>query len=145
MFQRHPIQNDAMMFVTTNTQNRRRIFAQPAHAREALDTLYRTQELHPFLLYGFVIMPDHCHFLLKPLSPVKISTIMRTYKYGTSTNIGLGPIWQSRFHLKIVEDVITVLHYIHANPVRANLVESPEQYPWSSACGKWEVSEWGCL
>lgn len=141
MFQRHPIQNDAVLMVTTNTQNRVKIFADPSHAREAIETLYRTQQLHPFFLYGFVIMPDHCHFLLNVPPPESISRIMRVFKYGTSFNIGMGPIWQSRFDCKISTDAHALLYYIHQNPVRAGLVENPDDFLWSSASGKWDVTE----
>ena len=48
MFQRHPIQNEALMLITTNTQHRRKVFADSAYAKEAVDSLYRTQQLHPF-------------------------------------------------------------------------------------------------
>ncbi len=141
MFQRHPIQNDAVLFVTTNMQNRKLIFSDPACAREAIDTLYRTQQLHPFFLYGFVIMPDHCHFLMAVPPLGSISRIMRVFKYGVSFNIGMGPIWQSRFVCEVSNDAHAILNYIHQNPVRAGLVESAELYPWSSASGKWDVTE----
>ena len=140
MFQRHPIQNEVMMFITTNLQARRILFADPAYAREAIDTLYTVQNLKPFFLFGFVIMPDHCHFLLKVPSPGKISRIMNVYKGCTSANIALGPIWQTRFHLIIPRNSWKVLEYIHLNPVKAGLVEKAVDYPWSSACGRWDVS-----
>jgi len=141
MFQRHFVQNGTLMFITTNLQHRQKLFYHEPYAKEAIDTLYRTQHLHPFLLYGFVIMPDHCHLLLRVPEDESISRIMRQFKYGTSMNIGIGPIWQSRFHMKIVHEIRHVLRYIHMNPVKAGLVEEPQDYPWSSACGKWDVIE----
>lgn len=143
MFQRHPIQSDAFFFVTTNTKDRRPIFGNPAYAREAIDTLYRVQEIHPFFLYGFVFMPDHCHLLLHVPAPESISGIMRVFKYGCTVNMGIGAFWQSRFHLRISHDAKAVLRYIHQNPVRAGLVREPEQFPWSSASGRWDVTEIG--
>jgi putative transposase len=140
MFQRHSEQNEHMMFVTTNTSKRNPIFANPAYARETIETLYRVQQLHPFFLFAFSIMPDHCHLLLKVPAPGEISTIMNTFKAGVSHNIGLGPIWQSRFHVKIVEDSRPVISYIHQNPVVAGLAHSASAYPWSSASGKWDTA-----
>jgi putative transposase len=141
MFQRHPTQNEELMFITTNTLKRRPVFHNPKHAREAVDTLYRVQELHPFFLYAFVFMPDHCHLLLRVPAPEQISRIMRVFKYGSSININKGPIWQSRFHLKVVSDAQDVIGYIHRNPVTAGLAAEERLYPWSSACGKWDVTE----
>lgn len=140
MFQRHPEQNEHMMFITTNTVKRVPTFSNPTHAREAIETLYRVQQLHLFFLFAFVIMPDHCHLLMKVPAPEKISTIIDIFKVGVSHNIGLGPIWQSRFDLKIVKDSRPVIAYIHRNPVVAGLANSSEEYPWSSASGKWDIS-----
>ncbi|TSC58193.1 MAG: hypothetical protein Greene041619_753 [Candidatus Peregrinibacteria bacterium Greene0416_19] len=141
MFQRHPVQNNAMMFITTNTRDRVPVFQDAANAREAVDSLYRVQELHPFFLYSFVIMPDHCHFLLNVPSPESISRIMRVYKYGVCFNLGMSKLWQSRFHVKIISKIGPVTRYIHLNPVKAGLVATPEEYPWSSASGRWDVKE----
>ncbi len=141
MSQRHPEQNDIIMFVTTNTLNRRPVFANPAYAREAIDNLYRLQELHQFLLFGFVIMPNHLHLLLNVPSPYTISKCMNAYKAGLTFDLGIGAFWQPKFDLRIPKDSLSVLRYIHANPVKAKLCDRPEDYPWSSASGQWEISQ----
>ena len=142
MFQRHPIQNSALMFITTNTFNRSPFFADQARAREAVECLYRVQSLYPFFLFGFVIMPDHCHFLLRVDPPVEISQIMNSLKAGLTFDTGISKLWQSRFHMRIVESQPEkVLQYIHMNPVKAGLVDMANQYPWSSASGTWDVNQ----
>lgn len=140
MFQRHPIQNEVTMFITTNTRRRIPFFAEKGFAHETIETLYRVQGLHPFFLYGFVIMPDHCHFLIKVPHPGSVSKIMNIFKSGVSANIGKGPLWQSRFDLRIPKNAGRVLTYIHYNPVKAGLAKVPEEYPWSSASGRWDVT-----
>ena len=145
MTQRHPILNDTMMLVTTVTRGRICLFSDAARAREAIETLYRVQQLHPFFLYGFVIMPDHCHFLVNVPPPETISRIMNVYKSGMTFNLGIPKIWQSRFHIRHIEDPLSALRYIHANPVKNGLCEIPEMYPWSSGSGKWDVTEFGCI
>jgi putative transposase len=140
MSQRHFVQNENTMLVTNVTLNRAPIFANPAHAREAIETLYRVQQLHPFFLYGFVFMSDHCHFLMRVPEPQTISSIMSVYKSGVRFNIGIPKLWQPRFHIRIVHDPAAAKRYIHANPIRKGFVEFPEEFPWSSACGKWDVS-----
>ena len=139
MSQRHPVQSNHLMFVTTNIRSGRLIFDDPPKARCAIETLYLVQELRPFFLYGFVIMPNHCHFLLRVPEGGSISKVMQVYKRNVSHNIGLGPIWQPRFYLKIVDNHTTVLSYIHRNPVAAGLCKEPESYPWSSASGRWPI------
>jgi putative transposase len=140
MFQRHHDQNQRLMLVTTNTKNRRKVFADPACAREAVEALYFIQGRHPFFLYGFVVMPDHCHLLLYAPEGSEISRIMRDYKRRVAFSIGKGSIWQSRFHILYPEDRSAALSYIHANPVQARLVDQPQKYPWSSASGTWDIS-----
>lgn len=130
-----------MMFITTNTARRWKIFAEDACARIAVDTLFSIQDFYPFFLYGFVIMPDHCHLLLRVPEGGSISKIIGVYKRAVTFNIGRGPIWQSRFHMIIPHDPIRVLQYIHENPVVVGLTGSAEEYPWSSASGKWDVHQ----
>jgi putative transposase len=130
------------MFITTNVRDRRPIFQNPVYAREAIETLYRVQQLHPFFLYGFVVMPDHCHMLLHIPDGGSVSRIMRSFKRGVSHNIGIGSFWQPRFYVKIPDSISSVLRYIHLNPVKAGLANDPEAYPWSSATGRWDVAIW---
>lgn len=138
--QRHPLQNEALMLVTTNVRDRMPIFAHAAYAREAVETLYRVQGLHPFLLFGFVIMPDHCHFLLWVPAPESIAKVMNVYKSGVTFNIGLPRLWQARFHIRVPDHPEEALRYIHQNPVRAELASQAEDYPWSSASGQWKTA-----
>ncbi|MSR67407.1 hypothetical protein EXS65_01080 [Candidatus Peribacteria bacterium] len=140
MFQRHRIQNQSPMLITTNTRQREPIFADYACAREAIESLYRVQMFTPFFLFGFVIMPDHCHFVLNVPEGGSISKIMCAYKRSVCFEIGK-PIWQSRFHVKILDDVAAALRYVHFNPVKKNLCEQIDEYPWSSASGRWDISE----
>lgn len=119
MSQRHPLQNDIAMFVTTNIANRHRLFENTTYAHEAIDAIYRVQHLYPFFLFGFVIMPDHVHLLLRVMAPAGISDVIRAYKRAVSHAIGMGPIWQPRFYMKVPNNCWQTLHYIHENPVRA--------------------------
>ncbi len=141
MTQRHPIRNDRVMLITTVTHERIPFFADSVRAREAVECLYRVQHLHPFFLHGFVVMPDHCHFLLNIPSPGTISHVMGCYKSGLTFDTGIPKLWQGRFHIRIVHDAVGALQYVHANPVKAGLSKISTEYPWSSASGKWPVTE----
>ena len=47
----------------------------------------------------------------------------------------VGHVFQARFNAQIVQDdayLVNVCRYIVLNPVRAGMVRSPEQWPWSS-------------
>lgn len=128
------------MLVTTNVMNRRKIFSNPVFANEAVLALYKTQQIHPFFLYGFVMMPDHCHLLLSVPEHGSISKIMHTFKRAVSFAIDQGPLWQSRFHIRYPNNPREALMYIDQNPIRAGLIQETKIYPWSSVGGKYDVS-----
>jgi putative transposase len=140
MTQRHSIQYGHIMLVTTVLKDRRKLFYNPAFAREAVECLYRTMEIHPVFLHGFAVMPDHIHLLIHPIEPMNVSLFMNRYKTNISRSISIGPIWQRRFHVRIANDAFAALDYIHHNPCLDGLCDSPDQYPWSSASGMWDVS-----
>ncbi len=139
MSQRRNVRHGAMMLVTTVTNHREPFFEDASFAREAVETLYRVKKLHPFFLYGFVIMPDHCHFLLCVPLTETISKIMNVYKSGLVHNIGLSKLWQPRYHLRFIDNLDVALRYVHMNPVRSGIVKTPEAYSWSSANDAWKV------
>lgn len=139
MTQRHWVQFDRMMFLTMVTKNRLAIFADPAKARIGVDVLYAIQSRYLFFLHGFVIMPDHCHLLLRVPEGGSISRIVHAYKRGVSFELGQGPLWQPRFDCRLVRDPTSVLAYIHCNPIVAGLSKTTEGFPWSSASGRWDI------
>jgi putative transposase len=140
MTQRHWVQNETGMLVTSVTADRKPVFTHAINANIAVEEIYRTQHRFPFFLYAFAVMPDHCHLLLSVPEGGSISRIMHTSKRHVSFEINSGPLWQRRFHCRLINDAIGVVQYIHQNPVAANLCKNPEDYPWSSACGKWDVT-----
>jgi REP element-mobilizing transposase RayT len=140
MTQRHPFKSDHIMMLTTNVLDRQKIFADESNAREAIECLYRVQELHPFFLYAFVIMPDHCHFLIETRAPITSGQLMNSYKAGLTFDLGIPKLWQRRYHIRLIDQPEFAKQYIHENPVRAGIVEYALDYPWSSASGKWEIT-----
>jgi putative transposase len=93
-----------------------------------------------FLLFGYVIMPDHFHLLIAPLA-AGLQDGMHRLKMRTGRRIRTlrresGPFWQPRyfdFILRRVADFWEKLQYIHDNPVSAKLVATREEWCWSSA------------
>jgi len=71
-------------------------------------------------------------------------TADNTYKSGLSHQLGLGPVWQPRYHLRLPQRPWEALAYIHANPVQAGIVVNAADYPWSSAGGRFDISPIEC-
>ena len=91
-------------------------------------------------IHAFVLMTNHVHLLVTPKETDSVSRFMqfvgRRYvpyvndKYGKS-----GSIWEGRFKASLVQAetyLMSAMRYIELNPVRANMVESPGHYRWSS-------------
>jgi putative transposase len=97
---------------------------------------------------GYVFMTNHIHLLLTPADALGISKVMhstsRRYAGYFNTAYGrTGTLWEGRFHAALIANdrfLLACHRYIDMNPVRAGIVGSPDQYPWSShrhyACGE---------
>ncbi len=84
-------------------------------------------------------MPDHLHLLLEGLTGGSdLRRLMQQAKQRTSyaaVHLGLGRLWQSGYHDRIVrhdEDLLAYVDYIVQNPVRAGLVQRASDYPYAS-------------
>jgi REP-associated tyrosine transposase len=128
-----------VFFITTITAGRQPIFRRDTTARLLLDTLAHYREQRRFLLHEFVIMPDHMHALLTPAPDISLERAMQFIKGGFSYRLKFrGPVWQQSFtshRARDSDDYENHREYIRMNPVRARLVDRPEEYPYSSAAG----------
>jgi putative transposase len=134
-----PIDDDLIYHVINRGNNRQDVFHKPADFQAFLATLADLKERKPFELYGYCLLNNHVHLLLRPKGPT-ISRIMQsllvshTQRYHRHYHSG-GHIWQGRFKSPVIqndEHLLAVLRYIEANPLRAALVQRAEEYPWSS-------------
>ncbi|HKQ13401.1 MAG TPA: transposase [Steroidobacteraceae bacterium] len=90
-------------------------------------------------LHAYCYMTNHVHALVR-VSETPLSRVMLLVagRYARSVQARLqttGHLFEKRYHAILVdadEYLLTLLRYIHLNPVRASLVSSPDEYPWSS-------------
>jgi len=96
-----------------------------------------------YVLHGAVIMPSHAHLLFTPLPdakgwPFSLPVILKSLKGSSARTVNKlmgteGPVWQDESFdhvLRSNESTSQKLDYICQNPVRARLVNKPEDYPW---------------
>ena len=79
----------------------------------------------------FMLMPDHCHALLRFPPERKVAQTIRDWKRWTARQTGVQ--WQTDFfehRLRAEESFSEKYQYILANPVRAQLVERETDWPW---------------
>ena len=119
--------------------NRQRIFEDDEDREKFLEILKKAREKDGFDLIAWCLMPNHVHLLIHE-NAVKLETIFRrigsTYVYWYNGKYErTGHLFQDRFKSEPVEDdtyFLTVIRYIHQNPVKAGLCEKPEAYAYSS-------------
>jgi putative transposase len=134
---RKQIEGPAVFYVTTSTFDRKPFAGLPANYIVIENYLFETATDKSINIFGFVIMPTHLHLLLgSAQGGLGLSSFMHAFKGRTREAIrGKGVFWQSRFDdLVIYSQRVfeTKLNYIHNNPVRAGLVNNPEDWLYSS-------------
>jgi len=94
-------------------------------------------------LHAYVLMTNHVHLLMTPLTLQSISKVMQSLgryyvQYFNDQYKRTGTLWEGRYKSTLLDSetyLLTCYRYIEMNPVRAGIVDHPSDYPWSSyAC-----------
>ena len=126
--------------VINRGNGRARVFHSNSDFRDFIGLMRRSSTRTPMRVLSYCLMPNHFHFVVWPYNDSDISqwmhwlltTHVRRYHQLRGTS---GRIWQGRFKAFPIEQdiyLLTVMRYVERNPVRANLVESAEDWDWSS-------------
>jgi putative transposase len=132
-------------FITVCAADGRSAFAATRTAEKALEILKKARERNSYRIYAYCLMPDHLHLLLNPAdSGITVSRFLQTFKSQTGfwyRKEHEGNLWQRGFYDHVVrnsEDLVKIAQYILNNPVRKNLTENADGYPYS---GMWDGVE----
>ena len=153
-----------LYFITTRAVQRAHVFQRDVIKRILVDSLNVGRILGQYDLFGFVIMPNHIHLILRCHSEYTPSDVMREFKKSTSNLIirqhevednqqmldffasavksgrkEQHAVWDDEYQPKNIyspDFLRQKLEYIHNNPIQPHwqLADRPEAYPWSSAC-----------
>jgi putative transposase len=150
--------DDPCLFITAVAKNRLPVFQTDPIKIITCKAIDEARASCGFLLFAYVIMPDHFHVLTD--SPRKPSTVLqfikgivsrrvlghlKEMKYETSLRKLAHDDWKRNHRYSLWQhdsDVFSIVsestfmqkvNYIHRNPARAGLVEGVEDYRWSSA------------
>lgn len=127
--------------VVQRAHRRQPIFTDEADCLPYLNDLQRERRRLQVAVYAWCLMPNHVHLLLAPLHDCRaLPQIMGKLAGGAGRRFnhrhGLsGTLWESRYYSSVIETeeyFWECCRYIELNPVRAGIVDRPEQYPWSS-------------
>lgn len=91
-------------------------------------------------VHAYTLMGNHVHFVLTPgdeFGPSRMMKLVneRYVPYFNKRHERTGSLWEGRFKSHLVESesyLLTLQHYVEANPVRASMVEHARDYEWSS-------------
>ena len=97
---------------------------------------------------AYVLMTNHVHLLATPLQQESLSLMMQALgckyvRYINGVYCRSDTLWEGRYKSAIIDSdryLLTCSRYIELNPVRANMVLAPGEYPWSS----YRANAWGC-
>ncbi|MBU4510858.1 transposase [bacterium] len=115
------------------------IFTDDVDKNKFLQLLQKMVNFHKVHLFSYVLMDTHFHLLLKT-EEANLSQAMQflnsSYAHWFNIrHIRKGHLFQDRYKSHLVLNSLylySAASYISLNPVEAGLVNSPEEYPWSS-------------
>lgn len=115
------------------------IFEEDVDKSHLLEIIAEAKELYDFKILAYAIMGNHYHFFVQTLN-IPISKIMhqintRYAMYYNKKYEKTGHVFEGRYKGILVQDdsyFVTLIKYIHNNPVVAGICDSMEEYKWSS-------------
>jgi putative transposase len=90
-------------------------------------------------IWAYCLMPNHVHLVLVPPDPDGLRRCLADLHRRYTARINArqrwtGHLWQGRFASVVMDEkhLVAAARYVSLNPVRARLVERPQDWPWSS-------------
>lgn len=118
---------------------RKNLFLDEEDKQRFLETLFAKKKETGFFLLVYCLMDNHVHLVVQVGEEALATTMKRinaSYAFYFNQKYNrVGHLFQDRFKSEPVEDekyLMAVTRYIHNNPVKAGIVNKPEDYKWSS-------------
>lgn len=147
--------NGDLHFITASCYHRQPLLSSARRRDLLVKVLEEVSQRYQFVIVGYVVMPEHFHLLISEperwnpsvvVQALKLGVVHRLYPTSAKTRQKRGTLelfdnsrpkhfWQHRFYdfnVWSARKHREKLRYIHRNPVKRGLVESPEQWKWSS-------------
>ncbi len=139
----HATNNSQTYFITSDTWERRALFLAEPWARLFFENLLSHRDT--YLLHEFILMPDHFHLMISPSIALEraVQYVKGGFSFRVKKELGSNAeVWQRGFsdhRIRDWADYEQHAYYIHLNPVKKRLCESPGLYPYSSAYPGWKL------
>lgn len=121
--------------------NRQAVFVERQDYLYYLENLREWKEKLACKLYAYCLMTNHIHLIVDPREePDNLAFLMKRVTARQTRLVNYlekrtGSLWEGRYKSSPIdtnEYLLTCCRYVEMNPVRAGMVELPEQYEWSS-------------
>ena len=126
--------------VTQRGNRRQDVFRDDQDRLKFIELLGRYTSRYQVEIWSYVLMTNHIHLIAVPHSEEGLRRAIGEAHRRYSRRVNFrqewrGHLWQGRFASFVMDDeyLLAAARYVELNPVRARLVASPGQYPWSSA------------
>ena len=132
----------ALYHVTSRGNEKQDIFLEDSDRKRFLGLLEDYHDRFDLVVHCFVLMGNHYHLTLETpqgnLLKVMHGINSGYTGYFNRKYVRVGHLFQGRCMGILVDKdpyLLELTRYIHLNPVRAKVVERPEEYAWSSYAG----------
>ncbi len=129
----------AVYHVTSRGNERRTVFRNDKDRKTFLDVLKQVNTRYNIICHSYCLMKNHYHLLLetpagnlskgmRQLNGVYTQAFNRQHKK-------VGHLFQGRYKAILIQKeshLLEVCRYVVLNPVRAKIVQKPEEWKWSS-------------
>lgn len=126
--------------VTQRGNRRQAVFFGDGDYRTYLELVRAACTVVETAVLAYCLMPNHVHLIMVPRHEdglrAAIAESHRRYTRLVNFRAGWrGHLWQERFHSFVMDEahLAAAIPYVEQNPVRAQLCQRPEDWPWSSA------------
>lgn len=129
----------ALYHVMTRGNRRELIFRDARDRERFLEKLLEYKERYGFDLYAYVLMGNHVHLLIETgnesLSRIMQGLLQSYTQWYNRKYRTVGHLFQGRYRAILCDKnnyLLSLIRYIHLNPIRAGIVKNPSEYKWSS-------------
>ena len=131
--------------ITQRGNYRQDIFVDDFDRKKYLALIEQESKRYGLKILVYCLMPNHVHFIAIPEKYDSMANVfkyahMKYSQYYNKKSAARGHLFQGRFFSSVMDEdyLVACASYIERNPVRANLVDMPYDWEWSSVkvhCG----------
>jgi putative transposase len=126
--------------ITQRGNYRQIVFAEEDDYSRYVELLAGFAPKYGLEIWAYCLMPNHVHFVGVPSRQESLAKTFNTVhmqyaQYFNRKRNATGHLWQGRFFSCVLDErhLYAAIRYVEMNPVRAGIIQAPQDYPWCSA------------